>query len=157
MRDEKAPALLRQRLTVLFKEILALNMAREFHPPLNSNRLSGAVYHELLQEENRGRSVDELVDLAVHITRDGNLAALFAQYDACLKQRGDRTSQQVLGIVKHMIPIEMENRDQVVADTMNMLKRFRLVRGIAGIKILVQARLDNHNQDVDELDFMHLT
>jgi len=157
MRDEKAPALLRQRLTVLFKEILALNMAREFHPPLNSNRLSGAVYHELLREENRGRSVDELVDLAVHITRDGNLAALFAQYDACLKQRGDRTSQQVLGIVKHTIPIEMENRDQVVADTMNMLKRFRLVRGIAGIKILVQARLDNHNQDVDELDFMHLT
>ena len=51
----------------------------------------------------------------------------------------------------------MENRDQVIADTMNMLKRFRLVRGIAGIKILVQARLDNHNQDVDELDFMHLT
>jgi len=157
MRDEKAPALLRQRLTVLFKGILALNRAGEFHPPLNSTRLSGTVYHELLREENRGRSVDELVDLAVHITRDGNLAALFAQYDACLKQRGDRTSQQVLGIVKHMIPIEMENRDQVIADTMNMLKRFRLVRGIHGIKILVQARLDNHNQDVDELDFMHLT
>ena len=156
MNAEKLPQPLRRRLTVLFKEILALNMAKTFDPPLDMNRLSGAVFQALLQDENRQLTEDEQMDLAVNLTCDEHLPHLLDRYDASRRQRATRAKQQTLGIVNNMIPQNMKHRDQVIADTLDMLDRFRLVKSIPGIRTLVQARLNNNNQDVDELDYLRL-
>ena len=157
MKAEILSRSLRQRLVVLFKETLALNLAKEFDPPLTFNRVSGAIYHELLREENRGLAEDALVDKAVNLTQGENFKAILAQYDDALKKRAAVANQQTLGIVRNMIPANLENRDQIIADTLDMLERFRLVKSIQGIRTLVQARLDNQHQDLDELDYLHLT
>jgi hypothetical protein len=156
MRVEKLSQSLRQRIVVLAKEILALNATKEFLPALSFNRVSGAIYHELLKDDNLGLSEDEAVNLAVNMTREANLVGLLARYDEALKTRAAGTNKQVFGLVNNMVPMEMENREEVIADTLDMLARFRLVKSIAGIRALIQARLDNSNQDLDELDFLHL-
>jgi hypothetical protein len=147
---------LRRRLVVLFKEILALNLVKDFDPPLTFNRVSGAVHHELLREENRGLSEDALVDKAVDLSQGEKLKGLLAGYDAALKQRAAAANRQTFGIVNNLVPADMENRDQVIADTLDMLERFRLVKSIPGIKTLVKARMENQNRDLDELDYLHL-
>jgi len=44
----------------------------------------------------------------------------------------------------------------VVQGTLDMLQKFPLVRSITGIRTLVQARIDNHHQDVDEDEYLAL-
>ena len=56
-----------------------------------------------------------------------------------------------------MIPATTPDREQVIQDTLAMLKRFPLVRSITGIRKLVQVRIDNHHRDVAEDDYMFLT
>jgi hypothetical protein len=45
----------------------------------------------------------------------------------------------------------------VVQGTLDMLQKFTLVRSITGIRTLVQARIDNLHQDVDEDEYLMLT
>jgi hypothetical protein len=56
-----------------------------------------------------------------------------------------------------MIPEDTPNRAQVVQGTLDMLQKFTLVRSITGIRTLVQARIDNLHQDVDEDEYLMLT
>ena len=150
---EKLPQSLRERLVPLFKEILAYHWVEG----LTFNRLSGAVYHVLLSDENSRLTEDQAVDLAVNLTRKDRLPELLARYDSAVQQRAQQAQKQVLGIVNNMIPENTANRAQVLQDTLAMLQKFPLVRSITGIRTLVQARLDNHHQDVDEDKYLTLT
>ena len=150
---EKLPQSLRQRLVPLFKEILAYHWVED----LTFNRLSGAVYHVLLSEENSRLTEDAAVDLAVNLTRRERLPELLARYDALVQKREQQAQKQVLGIVNNMIPEDTPNRAQVVQGTLDMLQKFTLVRSITGIRTLVQARIDNRHQDVDEDEYLVLT
>jgi hypothetical protein len=150
---EKLPQSLRQRLVPLFKEILAYHWVED----LTFNRLSGAVYHVLLSEENSRLTEDAAVDLAVNLTRRERLPELLARYDALVQKREEQAQKQVLGIVNNMIPEDTPNRAQVVQGTLDMLQKFTLVRSITGIRTLVQARIDNLHQDVDEDEYLMLT
>jgi len=150
---EKLPQSLRQRLVPLFKEILAYHWVEE----LTFNRLSGAVYQVLLSEENSRLTEDQAVDLAVNLTRRERLPELLARYDALVQKREQQAQKQVQGIVNNMIPEDTPNRAQVVQGTLDMLQKFPLVRSITGIRTLVQARIDNHHQDVDEDEYLALT
>ena len=150
---EKLPQSLRQRLVPLFKEILAYHWVED----LTFNRLSGAVYHVLLSEENSRLTEDQAVDLAVNLTRRERLPELLARYDALVQKREQQAQKQVLGIVNNMLPEDTPNRAQVVQGTLDMLQKFPLVRSITGIRTLVQARIDNHHQDVDEDEYLMLT
>ncbi|MCI0744362.1 MAG: hypothetical protein L0Y58_03050 [Verrucomicrobia subdivision 3 bacterium] len=150
---EKLPQPLRQRLVQLFKEILAY----QWVDSLTFNRLSGAVYHELLSSANVHLTEDQAVDLAVNLTRKERIGELLARYDATVQKREEQASRQVLGIVKNMIPATTPDREQVIQNTVAMLKKFPLVRSITGIRELVQARIDNDNRDVSEDDYMFLT
>ena len=149
---EKLPQSLRQRLVPLFKEILAYHWVEE----LTFNRLSGAVYQVLLSEENSRLTEDQAVDLAVNLTRRERLPELLARYDALVQKREQQAQKQVLGIVNNMLPEDTPNRAQVVQGTLDMLRKFTLVRSITGIRTLVQARIDNHHQDVDEDEYLAL-
>ena len=149
---EKLPQSLRQRLVPLFKEILAYHWVEE----LTFNRLSGAIYQVLLSEENPRLTEDQAVDLAVNLTRRERLPELLARYDALVQKRERQAQKQVLGIVNNMLPEDTPNRAQVVQDTLDMLQKFPLVRSIIGIRTLVQARIDNHHQDVDEDEYLAL-
>ena len=149
---EKLPQSLRQRLVPLFKEILAYHWVEE----LTFNRLSGAAYQVLLSEENSRLTEDQAVDLAVNLTRRERLPELLARYDALVQKREQQAQKQVLGIVNNMLPEDTPNRAQVVQGTLNMLQKFPLVRSITGIRTLVQARIDNHHQDVDEDEYLAL-
>jgi hypothetical protein len=150
---EKLPQSLRQRLVPLFKEILAYHWVED----LTFNRLSGAVYHVLLSEENSRLTEDAAVDLAVNLTRRERLPELLARYDALVQKREEQAQKQVRGIVNNMIPEDTPNRAQVVQGTLDMLQKFTLVRSITGIRTLVQARIDNLHQDVDEDEYLVLT
>ena len=150
---EKLPQSLRQRLVPLFKEILAYHWVED----LTFNRLSGAVYHVLLSEENSRLTEDAAVDLAVNLTRRERLPELLARYDALVQKREQQAQKQVLGIVNNMLPEATPNRAQVVQGTLDMLQKFTLVRSITGIRTLVQARIDNLHQDVDEDEYLVLT
>ena len=150
---EKLPQSLRQRLVPLFKEILAYHWVED----LTFNRLSGAVYHVLLSEENSRLTEDAAVDLAVNLTRRERLPELLARYDALVQKREEQAQKQVRGIVNNMIPEDTPNRAQVVQGTRDMLRKFTLVRSITGIRTLVQARIDNRHQDVDEDEYLVLT
>jgi hypothetical protein len=150
---EKLPQSLRQRLVPLFKEILAYHWVED----LTFNRLSGAVYHVLLSEENSRLTEDQAVDLAVNLTRRERLPELLARYDALVQKREEQAQKQVRGIVNNMIPEDTPNRAQVVQGTLDMLQKFTLVRSITGIRTLVQARIDNRHQDVDEDEYLVLT
>jgi hypothetical protein len=150
---EKLPQSLRQRLVPLFKEILAYHWVED----LTFNRLSGAVYHVLLSEENSPLTEDAAVDLAVNLTRRERLPELLARYDALVQKREEQAQKQVRGIVNNMIPEDTPNRAQVVQGTLDMLQKFTLVRSITGIRTLVQARIDNRHQDVDEDEYLVLT
>ena len=150
---EKLPQSLRQRLVPLFKEILAYHWVED----LTFNRLSGAVYHVLLSEENSRLTEDAAVDLAVNLTRRERLPELLARYDALVQKREQQAQKQVLGMVNNMIPEDTPNRAQVVQGTLDMLQKFTLVRSITGIRTLVQARIDNLHQDVDEDEYLMLT
>jgi hypothetical protein len=150
---EKLPQSLRQRLVPLFKEILAYHWVED----LTFNRLSGAVYHVLLSEENSRLTEDAAVDLAVNLTRRERLPELLARYDALVQKREEQAQKQVRGIVNNMIPEDTPNRAQVVQGTLDMLQKFTLVRSITGIRTLVQARIDNLHQDVDEDEYLMLT
>jgi len=150
---EKLPQSLRQRLVPLFKEILAYHWVED----LTFNRLSGAVYHVLLSEENSRLTEDQAVDLAVNLTRRERLPELLARYDALVQKREEQAQKQVRGIVNNMIPEDTPNRAQVVQGTLDMLQKFTLVRSITGIRTLVQARIDNLHQDVDEDEYLMLT
>ena len=149
---EKLPQSLRQRLVPLFKEILAYHWVEE----LTFNRLSGAVYQVLLSEENSRLTEDQAVDLVVNLTRRERLPELLARYDALVQKREQQAQKQVLGIVNNMLPEDTPNRAQVVQGTLDMLQKFPLVRSITGIRTLVQARIDNHHQDVDEDEYLAL-
>jgi hypothetical protein len=149
---EKLPQSLRQRLVPLFKEILAYHWVEE----LTFNRLSGAAYQVLLSEENFRLTEDQAVDLAVNLTRRERLPELLARYDALVQKREQQAQKQVLGIVNNMLPEATPNRAQVVQGTLDMLQKFPLVRSITGIRTLVQARIDNHHQDVDEDEYLAL-
>jgi hypothetical protein len=149
---EKLPQSLRQRLVPLFKEILAYHWVEE----LTFNRLSGAAYQVLLSEENSRLTEDQAVDLAVNLTRRERLPELLARYDALVQKREQQAQKQVLGIVNNMLPEDTPNRAQVVQGTLDMLQKFPLVRSITGIRTLVQARIDNHHQDVDEDEYLAL-
>ena len=149
---EKLPQSLRQRLVPLFKEILAYHWVED----LTFNRLSGAVYHVLLSEENSRLTEDAAVDLAVNLTRRERLPELLARYDALVQKREEQAQKQVRGIVNNMIPEDTPNRAQVVQGTLDMLQKFTLVRSITGIRTLVQARIDNRHQDVDEDEYLVL-
>ena len=149
---QKLPQSLRQRLVPLFKEILAYHWVED----LTFNRLSGAVYHVLLSPQHAHLSEDQAVDLAVNLTRKDQLAKLLGGYDAVVQRREQQAHKQVLGIVSNMIPHNAPNRPQVVQDTLKMLQTFRLVRSITGIRKLVQARIDNGHQDLDEDEFLVL-
>jgi len=149
---EKLPQSLRQRLVPLFKEILAYHWVEE----LTFNRLSGAVYQVLLSEENSRLTEDQAVDLAVNLTRRERLPELLARYDALVQKREQQAQKQVLGIVNNMLPEDTPNRAQVVQGTLDMLQKFPLVRSITGIRTLVQARIDNRHQDVDEDEYLAL-
>jgi hypothetical protein len=151
--SEKLPQPLRQRLVQLFKEILAYQWVDD----LTFNRLSGAVYQELLAPANAHLTEDEAVDLAVNLTRKERIRELLARYDDAVHKREEQANRQVFGIVKNMIPGETPNREQVIQDTMAMLKKFPLVRSITGIRKLLQARIDNGHRDVSEDDYMFLT
>jgi hypothetical protein len=150
---EKLPQSLRQRLVPLFKEILAYHWVED----LTFNRLSGAVYHVLLSEENSRLTEDAAVDLAVNLTRRERLPELLVRYDALVQKREEQAQKQVRGIVNNMIPEDTPNRAQVVQGTLDMLQKFTLVRSITGIRTLVQARIDNLHQDVDEDEYLMLT
>ena len=150
---EKLPQSLRQRLVPLFKEILAYHWVED----LTFNRLSGAVYQVLLSEENSRLTEDQAVDLAVNLTRRERLPELLARYDALVQKREQQAQKQVLGIVNNMLPEDTPNRAQVVQGTLDMLQKFPLVRSITGIRTLVQARIDNLHQDVDEDEYLMLT
>ena len=150
---EKLPQSLRQRLVPLFKEILAYHWVED----LTFNRLSGAVYHVLLSEENSRLTEDAAVDLAVNLTRRERLPELLARYDALVQKREEQAQKQVQGIVNNMIPEDTPDRAQVVQGTLDMLQKFTLVRSITGIRTLVQARIDNLHQDVDEDEYLMLT
>ena len=150
---EKLPQSLRQRLVPLFKEILAYHWVED----LTFNRLSGAVYHVLVSEENSRLTEDAAVDLAVNLTRRERLPELLARYDALVQKREEQAQKQVQGIVNNMIPEDTPNRAQVVQGTLDMLRKFTLVRSITGIRTLVQARIDNLHQDVDEDEYLMLT
>ena len=149
---EKLPQSLRQRLVPLFKEILAYHWVEE----LTFNRLSGAVYQVLLSEENSRLTEDQAVDLVVNLTRRERLPELLARYDALVQKREQQAQKQVLGLVNNMIPEDTPNRAQVVQGTLDMLQKLPLVRSITGIRTLVQARIDNHHQDVDEDEYLAL-
>ena len=150
---EKLPQSLRQRLVPLFKEILAYHWVEE----LTFNRLSGAAYQVLLSEENSRLTEDQAVDLAVNLTRRERLPELLARYDALVQKREQQAQKQVQGIVNNMIPEDTPNRAHVVQGTLDMLQKFPLVRSITGIRTLVQARIDNLHQDVDEDEYLMLT
>lgn len=150
---EKLPQSLRQRLVPLFKEILAYGWVTD----LSFNRLSGAVYHELLRPEHRRLSEDATVNLAVNLTRKERLQDILQRYDAAVSQRKEQAGRQVQGIVKNMIDQDTADRENRIADTLTMLKKFPLVRSITGIRKLVQARISNGHRDVAEDDFMFLT
>jgi hypothetical protein len=149
---EKLPQSLRQRLVPLFKEILAYHWVED----LTFNRLSGAVYQVLLSGENSRLTEDQAIDLAVNLTRRERLPELLARYDALVQKREQQAQKQVLGLVNNMIPEDTPNRAQVVQGTLDMLQKFPLVRSITGIRTLVQARIDNHHQDVDEDEYLVL-
>jgi hypothetical protein len=150
---EKLPQSLRQRLVPLFKEILAYHWVED----LTFNRLSGAVYHVLLSEKNSRLTEDAAVDLAVNLTRRERLPELLVRYDALVQKREEQAQKQVRGIVNNMISEDTPNRAQVVQGTLDMLQKFTLVRSITGIRTLVQARIDNLHQDVDEDEYLMLT
>jgi len=150
---EKLPQSLRERLVPLFKEILAYHWVED----LTFNRLSGAVYHVLLSPQHAHLTEDQAVDLAVNLTRKEQLAGLLARYDDAVQRREQQARKQVLGIVDNLIPQNTPDRDQVVQDTLNMLRQFPLVRSIPGIRKLVQARIDNGHRDLDEDEFLVLT
>lgn len=147
---EKLPQSLRERLVPLFKEILAYHWVED----LTFNRLSGAVYHVLLSPEHTHLTEDQAVDLAVNLTRKEQLPDLLARYDAVVQQREQHARKQILGIINNMIPQNTPDRAQVVQDTIEMLKKFSLVRSITGIRKLVQARIENGHQDLDEDEFL---
>jgi hypothetical protein len=149
---EKLPQSLRQRLVPLFKEILAYHWVED----LTFNRLSGAVYHVLLSAEHAHLSEDQAVDLAVNLTRKAQLPELLARYDGVVQRLELQAREQVRGIIDNMIPRNTTDRERIVEDTLNMLQRFPLVRSIPGIRKLVQARIDNGHQDLDEDEFLVL-
>lgn len=150
---EKLPQSLRLRLVPLFKEILAYHWVEG----LTFNRLSGAVYRELLTPQNARLDEDQLVDLAVNLTRKERLAGLLTRYDDAVRQRKEQARKQVEGIVNNLIPHTTSDRPRVIQETMQMLEKFPLVRSIPAIRRLVQARIDNGHQDLDEDDFLEFT
>lgn len=156
MTAEKLPQSLRERIVVLVKEIIAINKI-DLGEDLTFNRLSGAIYHRLLDPTNLGLSEDDAVNLAVDITGRGKLVPLLKEYDEVVKRRKFQANRQVYGIVNNMITEETAAREQVLHDTLAMLERFPLVRSITGIRKLVQARIDNGHADVDEDTYMYLT
>jgi len=156
MNTEDLSESLRHRLLILVREVLAMNATKDFEPELSFNRLSGAIYNDLLPTGKLLMSEDEFVNKAVELTQGANLTGLLARYDECRAKRAQKAGKQVVSIVNNMIPANMENRDQVVADTLAMLESIPLVRSIPGKRALVQARMDNGNRDVDPLDYMHL-
>jgi cystathionine beta-lyase/cystathionine gamma-synthase len=79
------------------------------------------------------------------------------RYDALVQKREEQAQKQVRGIVNNMISEDTPNRAQVVQGTLDMLQKFTLVRSITGIRTLVQARIDNLHQDVDEDEYLMLT
>jgi hypothetical protein len=153
---EKLPQSLRERIVVLTKEVIAVNKL-ELGEDLTFNRLSGAIYHELLNEDNKGLAEDDAVNLAVHITTGAHLLQLLKAYDSFVLKRKQQANRQVYGIVNNMINEDMPNRERVFAETLAMLERFPLVRSITGIRKLVQARIENGHADVDEDTYMYLS
>jgi cystathionine beta-lyase/cystathionine gamma-synthase len=111
----------------------------------------------LLSEENSRLTEDAAVDLAVNLTRRERLPELLVRYDALVQKREEQAQKQVRGIVNNMISEDTPNRAQVVQGTLDMLQKFTLVRSITGIRTLVQARIDNLHQDVDEDEYLMLT
>jgi hypothetical protein len=153
---EKLPQSLRERIVVLTKEVIAINKC-SMGDDLTFNRLSGAIYHELLNEVNQGLAEDDAVNLAVHITSGDHLLKLLSSYDTFVLKRKQQANRQVYGIVNNMISEDMPTRDKVFAETLAMLERFPLVRSITGIRKLVQARIENGHADVDEDTYMYLS
>lgn len=148
---------LRRRTAVLLKEVMALNATNAFSPPLTLNRLHAALYHELLDGSKYPHLTDDdFINHAVDLTNRSNLISLLQRYDFATRKRASSRDKQMLALVSNMIPPGQENREQVVTDTLAMVHKFTLVRSIPGIRTLVQARMNNQNQDIDELDYMHL-
>src|ERR1039457_7410746 len=95
---EKLPQSLRQRLVPLFKEILPYPWVEA----LTFNRLSGAVYHVLLSQENSRLTEDAAVDLAVNLTRRERLPELLVRYDALVQKREEQAQKQARGTVNNI-------------------------------------------------------
>jgi hypothetical protein len=155
MRSAKLSQALRERIVAIVKEVLAINKVH-LGESLTFNRLSGALFHMLLSEENRGLSEDEAVNLAIHVTTKENLPLLLAEADKVLQIKEEHAKRQVHGLVNNLIAENLPNREQILTDTLNMLKKFPLVRSITAIRTLVRARVANQHVDVDEDEFMYL-
>ena len=154
MSAEKLPQRLRERLNVLFKWVIALNKVN-LGNSLVYNRVSGAVYRQLLAPANARLSEDEAVDLAVELTTKENLPRILDEYDQCLQKREEQARKQRRGIVNNKIPQDLPNREQVVEDTLAMLDKFPCARSITGICKLVQLRIENGHVDINETDHMY--
>lgn len=149
---EKLPQALRERLVVIFKEVIAINKV-DIGEDLTFNRLSGAVYHKLLQPTHTKLSEDDAVNLAINLTSKGHLLNLLQEYDEVVGRRNQQAKKQVCGIVNNLIQEYVPNRQQVIQDTLDMLERFPLERSITRIRKLVQARVANGHVDIDEYDY----
>ena len=156
MTAEKLSQTLRERIVVIVKEVIALNKM-DLGEGLTFNRVSGAVYSQLLAPEHAGLTEDDAVNLAIHLTSKANLDNLLSNYDTVVRRRAAQAKQQVFGIVKNMISEDLPHREQILKDTLKMLEKFPLVRSITGIRKLVRARIENLYTDVDEDAYMYLT
>ena len=146
---QKLSRALRERIVVIVKEVIALNKL-QLGEGLTFNRVSGAVYSQLLADENAKLTEDDAVNLAIHLT-------LLINYDGVVRRRAAQARKQVFGIVNNMISEELPDREQVLGDTLKMLEKFPLVRSITGIRKLVKARIENGYADVDEDAYMYLS
>jgi hypothetical protein len=153
---QKLSRALRERIVVIVKEVIALNKL-QLGEDLTFNRVSGAVYSQLLADENAKLTEDDAVNLAIHLTSKTNLGTLLINYDGVVRRRVAQARKQVFGIVNNMIPEELPDREQVLGDTLKMLEKFPLVRSITGIRKLVKARIENGYADVDEDAYMYLS
>jgi hypothetical protein len=153
---QKLSRALRERIVVIVKEVIALNKL-QLGEDLTINRVSGAVYSQLLADENAKLTEDDAVNLAIHLTSKTNLGTLLINYDGVVRRRVAQARKQVFGIVNNMIPEELPDREQVLGDTLKMLEKFPLVRSITGIRKLVKARIENGYADVDEDAYMYLS
>jgi hypothetical protein len=153
---QKLSRTLRERIVVIVKEVIALNKL-QLGEDLTFNRVSGAVYSQLLADENAKLTEDDAVNLAIHLTSKTNLGTLLINYDGVVRRRAAQARKQVFGIVNNMIPEELPDREQVLGDTLKMLEKFPLVRSITGIRKLVKARIENGYADVDEDAYMYLS